>query len=695
MTQARNSSLKRAAGRGLARLIKLVERSSTTVFEPADLKDRLRAQHPVIVATWHGQFMMTVCLHPRDIPVAAMVARHGDAEVIGDAMAAFGVELIRVAGAGERKKDRGGAHALRAALTALKGRATQPPVSLVMTADVPPGPARIAGAGIITLARLSGCPILPVASATTRYKAFKTWSRVTVNLPYSKLAFVGGPAIHVPRDADEAQLEALRVELEASLNAVTARAYALAGADPARATPPNAASAPIKPGILLKTYGGITSAARPLVGPLLRHRERKGKEDGARLMERRGVASLARPNGPLVWVHAASVGETNAVLPVISALRAARPDMTVLLTTTTVTSARLAEDRLPTGTLHQYVPLDAASYASAFLDHWRPDLAVFTESEIWPGLILAIGERRIPLALVNARMSPKSYKSWQRLTGISGPLFSRFSVILAQNEKLARWFRDVGGRVVVPVGNLKADAPPPPVDRASHAVLMAALGERPRLLAASTHEGEEVIVAQAHGLLAEQFAGFCTLIAPRHPERGPAIAASLSALGLRVALRSRDEPLTGETQVYIADTIGELGTLFASVPIAFMGGSLIDRGGQNPLEPVSLGAAVLTGPSVHNFRDEYRALEAAGGSATITDAASLATKVSALLREPDEREAMVAAAREAVDRLKGALARTVATLLPLLPPVLPPAVHVAKPETAAELDQPLSFKNAS
>jgi 3-deoxy-D-manno-octulosonic-acid transferase len=471
---------------------------------------------------------------------------------------------------------------------------------------------------------------------------------------------------------------------------VTARAYALAGADPARATPPNAASAPIKPGLLLKTYGGLTSAVRPLVGPLLRHREQKGKEDGARLMERRGVASLARPSGPLVWVHAASVGETNAVMPLIAALRAARPDVKVLLTTTTVTSARLALDRLPPGTLHQYVPFDAPSYAAAFLDHWRPDMVLFTESEIWPSLILAIAERRIPLGLVNARMSPKSYKSWQRLSGISGPLFSRFNVILAQNEKLARWFRDVGGRVVIPVGNLKADAPPPPVDAIKQAAMLRALGERPRLLAASTHDGEEVMIAEAHALLAAQYPNFCTLIAPRHPQRGPLIAAELGALGLRIALRSRDEPLTDETQVYIADTIGELGTLFASVPVAFMGGSLIDRGGQNPLEAVSHGAAVLTGPSVHNFRDEYRALEAAGGSRTVQDGAALAAKVLELMREPAQRETMVAAARDSADRLRGALARTLATVLPLLPP--------APVEIAPDADvtaQPLSFKNAS
>jgi 3-deoxy-D-manno-octulosonic-acid transferase len=479
MAETRTSGWKQTAGRTLARLIRAVERHSTLVLEPADLKQRLRDAHPVIIATWHGQFMMTVCLHPGDISVAAMVARHGDAELIGQAMAVFDVDLIRGAGAGARKKDRGGAHALRAALVALKGTADTAPASLVMTADVPPGPARRAGEGIITIARLSGCPIVPVASATTRYTAFKTWSRVTINLPFSKLAFVGGEPIHVPRDADAATLERLRAQLEASLNTVTARAYELAGADPARATPPNPASRPIHPGVLLKTYAAGTSAARAIVGPLLSRRVTRGKEDPARLAERRGVSGLARPAGPLVWVHAASVGETNAVLPVVMGLHSTRPDVTVLLTTTTLTSARLAAERLPRGAIHQYMPLDAPQYAARFLDHWRPNLAVFTESEIWPSLILATADRHIPLALVNGRMSAKSHRSWSRVASVSEPLFSRFEVILTQNAKLSRWFRDVGGRRVIAVGNLKADAPPPPIDDIKRAHLEQALAGRP------------------------------------------------------------------------------------------------------------------------------------------------------------------------------------------------------------------------
>lgn len=685
VTQPKKMAIERAAGASLARLIRMVARTSTAVTEPATLKDDLAAAHPIILAAWHGQFMMTCQLKPDGIPVSAMVAKHGDAEMIGEAMAAFGVHLIRGAGAGERRKDRGGAQALRAAVTALNGSADRPPASLVMTADVPPGPARRAGEGIITIARISGRPIVPVACASSRYKAFKTWSRMTVNLPFSKLAYVGGAPIHVPREADAQTLERLRLQLEDSLNAITLRAYELAGADPSAATPPHRGSPVAEPGLLLKTYAAAMRAAEPLSGRLLAYRQSQGKEDQTRLSERRGAASRPRPPGTLAWVHAASVGEMNAVLPVIDALVAARPGLNVLLTTATLTSAEIAAKRLPPQAIHQFIPLDTPSYAARFLDHWRPDLAIFTESEIWPSLILATAGRQIPLSLVNARMSARSYKRWKRLPRMAEPLFGRFAVILAQSEKLARWFRDSGGRVVLPVGNLKADAPPPPVDDAKLAYLRNELAGRPCLLAASTHEGEEAIAGEAHRALASKISGFCTLIAPRHPERGEAIARDLTAQGLKVARRSRGEPLTPATDIYIADTIGELGTLYSACPIAFVGGSLIPRGGQNPLEAIALGAVVLTGPSTHNFRDEYAALLKAGGAIEVASAAGIVDAVTRLHASPAEHARICANAKAALAGMTGALARTLDVLLPLLPPA---------PQVSPSA-QPMSYQRAS
>jgi 3-deoxy-D-manno-octulosonic-acid transferase len=658
--------LNRLAGGALARLISLVQRSSKAVYEPADALQRLHGDHPLIVAVWHGQFMLSSGFKPGpDVKVAAMVARHGDAELVGAAMERFGVELIRGAGAGGRRKDRGGLHALRQAVRYLNDG-----YSVVMTADVPPGPARVAGAGIVAIARLSGRPIVPCAAASSRFRALDTWSRMTINLPRSKIAYVAGDPIWVPHDAGETELEFARKQLERALNAATERAYAIVGADirriaPATLVDPDAP--PAAPDFRLKAYRTAMSMLRPLAPLILKVRERGGKEDPRRRGERLGRANVARPSGVLCWVHAASVGETNAVLPLIEALGSVRPDLHFLLTTGTVTSAGLAERRLGPNAVHQYVPLDAPEYASRFLEHWQPDLAVFTESEIWPSLILETSARNIPIALVNARLSHRSRRRWQRNKSMAVPLFGRFSIILAQNERMALGFSAVGARNVVSVGNLKIDAPPPPVDDVELERLKAALGERPVFAAASTHEGEEESIAVAHRALARHFEGLCTIIAPRHPERGTALAETLKNLGFTVAQRSLGALPGPRTEIYIADTIGELGTLYALSQVAFIGGSLVDRGGQNPIEAVRHGAAVITGPHWQNFRDEYRTLLRHEGAIEVKSSADIAAVVSKLLDNPQELQRMRSGATQALGTLSGALDKTVEALLRYLP----------------------------
>lgn len=657
--------LNRLAGRSLARFIGLVRRRSRLETEPPELSAWLAAQHPCIIACWHGQFMMLRAIKPDGVPVKAMVARHADAEVIGEAMAALGIDLIRGAGAAGRQKDRGGVQALRLSVRALEEGA-----SLVMTADVPPGPARRAGEGIVTIARLSGRPIIPLASATTRQRVLNTWSRMTINLPSAKLAFAAGEPIFVPRDADAETLERLRRRVEQSLNEVTERAWRMAGADVTRiAIPGNAdpAAPPATPGLGLRTYRHAMGAVRPLAPAFLWFRARNGKEDAARRGERLGRAAIERPEGRLVWVHAASVGETNAVLPVIHALHEARPDLKFLLTTGTVTSADIARRRLGPCGIHQYVPLDAPQYARAFLDHWHPDLAVFTESEIWPNLILETAARRIPIALVNARMSGRSYKRWKARPAMSAPLFNRIDHVLAQNEQLARRFGELGARRVEAVGNLKIDAPPPPVDAAALERLRTALDGRPAILAASTHEGEETVVVAAHRRLAASIPGLVTIIAPRHPDRGPPLAEAFAAQGLEVAVRSRGQLPGAATDIYLADTIGELGTLYALAPVAFIGGSLIPHGGQNPIEAVRHGAVVVTGPHWHNFRDAYTALLKHKGAAEVRNADELVAVIEQLAGDAKQASLMHAGAEAALSTLAGALSRTVDVLIALLP----------------------------
>ena len=657
------TTLMRLGGRSLARLIKYVDKTSDLTLDPPDLHEKLGVQHPVILAMWHGQFMLLPLLQQHAVTVKAMVARHGDAELIGEALRQFDIELIRGAGAGDRKRDRGGATALREAVRALAEGST-----VALTADIPPGPARVSGTGIVTLARMSGRPIVAVAAASSRYTSFDTWSRMTLNLPYAKLALVMGEPVWAPREADEAALEAVRREVERQLNHVTNKAYAIVGADIARATPLEylAVDPKSKPGFAIKAYRTALALARPAAPLLLAHRARQGKEDPARRAERLGIASVPRPSGRLVWVHAASVGETNVALPVIGELLKAYADVSVLLTTGTTTSAALAAARLPERAIHQYVPLDVRGFTRRFLDHWKPDLAIFTESEVWPNLVLETSARSVPLALINARMSPRSMKRWRRFAGAARPLFARFDVTLAQNEKIARMLRVLGARNVTNAGNLKIDSPPPPADRAELARLRAALAGRPCFLAASTHPGEERIVASAHRILAQNLPSFLTIIVPRHPERGADLQTELQAQGFRVERRSLT-PLPGkDTDIFIADTLGELGTFYALSPAAFIGGSLVARGGQNPIEAVRHGAVVLTGPSHHNFNDAYVALLASDGAIEVKSAGDLAAAINRLYANEAEAQSRREGANAALSSLSGALVKTLDALRPYL-----------------------------
>jgi 3-deoxy-D-manno-octulosonic-acid transferase len=365
-----------------------------------------------------------------------------------------------------------------------------------------------------------------------------------------------------------------------------------------------------------------------------------------------------------------------AILPLIGALRHDWPALHLLLTTGTVTSAQLAADRLPADVLHQYLPLDAPRYMGRFLDHWRPQLAVLTESEIWPNLILEASSRGIPLALVNARMSTRSLARWRKRADVARPLFGRLDVVVAQNEKLARRFAELGAPRTLVAGNLKIDAPPPPVDAAALGRLRDAISGRPQFVAASTHDGEDQIVAAAHRAMADRIAGLITVIAPRHPERGGAIASMLKAQGLAVTQRSLGELPERDSDIYVADTIGELGTLYALSPVAFIGGSLVAHGGQNPIEAIRHGAAIVTGPHWQNFQDAYSALLRHRGAVEARDAAGLAQAIGNLLTDSAERERMRTSANDALAGLSGALSRTLAALAPLLGPV-PEASRVA------------------
>jgi 3-deoxy-D-manno-octulosonic-acid transferase len=415
--------------------------------------------------------------------------------------------------------------------------------------------------------------------------------------------------------------------------------------------------------LALTAYRYATMALSPAVPFALARRARRGKEDAARVRERLGYASTIRPAGELIWIHGASVGECLSVLPLIEALLEVA-HRSVLVTSGTVSSANMIADRLPPRAVHQYAPVDTPASTRRFLDHWRPDIALFVDSEIWPNTIVSAHMRKIPVALINGRMSQRAFLGWQRVRKAAATLLGCYDLFLAQDTATAARLSALGAKRVVISGNLKADAPPLPVDQNNLSGLRHAIGNRPVLLTASTHAGEEETILPAHDRLCQSFPDLLTIIAPRHPGRGSDIA-MLS--GVRsTARRSRGELPTNDTAVYVADTLGELGTLYNLAPFTFVGGSLVPHGGQNPLEPARLQRGVLAGPNTQNFAIAYDAIFAAQGVGRVASSAEIVAVAERLLRNPNDAIEMGKAAAKAAETLGGAVDRTLNAVETLL-----------------------------
>lgn len=410
----------------------------------------------------------------------------------------------------------------------------------------------------------------------------------------------------------------------------------------------------------LALYGLATRLAAPVAPALLNARARRGKEDPARLGERLGHASLPRPDGPLAWIHAVSVGEAVSALALVDWLSARRPDLALLMTTGTRTAAQMMAARLPTGAAHQYAPLDTPGAVKRFLDHWRPGLGLIVESELWPNLILGAETAGVRLALVSARITRASADGWGRAPAAARRMLGAFQVVLAQDaataDRLAAMGRPADGRL-----NLKDAAEPLPVDDAGLGRLRAAVAGRQVLLAASTHAGEDELVTAAWAALPQPRP--LLVIAPRHPARAETIAAALAPH--RIARRSLGRQPDADTQIYLADTLGELGLFYRLADLCLVGGSLVAGvGGHNPLEPARLGAAIVSGPHVANFQDLYADLEAAGGAALARG--ELAPILAALIADPDARTALAARALAFAETRRAALAQGWARLEPLV-----------------------------
>ncbi|WP_417666686.1 3-deoxy-D-manno-octulosonic acid transferase [Roseibium sp.] len=418
--------------------------------------------------------------------------------------------------------------------------------------------------------------------------------------------------------------------------------------------------------VLVTLYLALSRLAGPILKLVHAYRCSSGKDDPARGSEKFGLSSLARPSEAPVWIHAASVGEAASVLPLIERLCAA--GNTVLLTTVTRTSAELASRQLPDGAIHQYAPFDSPLYWLRFLSFWQPKLALTVESEVWPACYVALRERSIPFCIVNGRMSERSFKGWSRLTAAARFIFAIPDLVLAQSSGDADRFKRLGARSVAEPGNLKFDARPENPEPETLAALRGMLHDRPRWLAALTHPGEDEIALEAHLELLKETPDLLLMLVPRHPVRGDEIARLAEGRGLVVARRSRGDEIGPDTQVYLGDTLGEMGLFYSLSGVCFLGGSFTDVGGHNPVEAANFETAIVSGPKVANARTVYRALWDTGGATKVSEAKELPGEVARLLSDDRGHSASIAAASGVVAGGQGALERTLELLSPYLAP---------------------------
>ncbi|UWQ80489.1 3-deoxy-D-manno-octulosonic acid transferase [Leisingera sp. S132] len=428
-------------------------------------------------------------------------------------------------------------------------------------------------------------------------------------------------------------------------------------------------TAPAQRTLLYSLYCGVSALIAPFAWRKVAGKLRDYGLPEERVRERLGHASLPRPAGRLIWFHAASVGESLSVLTLIARMGEQMPDAEFLITSGTPTSADLIAKRMPARCRHQFPPLDTAAAVNRFLAHWQPDLGVFVESELWPQMLVRARKTGCPLVLLNARLSDKSVKGWTKRPETARYILDQFTLLVTQNQKTAANLQMMGAAPerIRPGSNLKAVSAPLPVDQDALAKVRTSIGARPVWVASSTHEGEEETVLEAHKTLLKQHPDLCLLLAPRHPERGDAVEMLVKDAGLSCARRSKGVLPGTQTHVYLADTLGEVGTWYALSPLVFLGGSLREIGGHNPFEPMQAGAAVITGTGHYNFAETYAELTALGAAVEVQSAADLAAHVLEWLEKPAAFQAARDAAKAFISRQSDQLDKTVDALLALLP----------------------------
>ncbi len=418
--------------------------------------------------------------------------------------------------------------------------------------------------------------------------------------------------------------------------------------------------------MLSTAYRLLTDIGAPIISFYLRRRRKRGREDAERFYERLGFPSMPRPKSRIIWCHAASVGEAASLLALIDKLRATYSDTHVLITTGTVTSARMLAGRLPHGVTHQYMPVDRMKYVRRFLAHWRPDFIIWVESELWPNILSEIRIQKIPAILINGSMSEKSFRNWYRFRLWASEILGAFLLCLTQTEEDCSRFVALGAKPVRCIGNIKYAGNPLPCEADELTRLRHIIGTRPVWLMASTHRGEEDLALDAHVTLKETWPDLLTVIVPRHPARGQEIADRIITRGIVFSQRSRGEVPDARAEIYLADTLGELGLFYRLCPIMGMGGSFVPVGGHNIIEAAQLGCAIFFGPHMHDFAEIKREFVDHHAALALRHANEIVFTVDRLLRAPEARIQLAHAARELADAKRHILDKVMDAVKPWL-----------------------------
>jgi 3-deoxy-D-manno-octulosonic-acid transferase len=617
-------------------------------FEAA--RAALAADEGLIGLFWHGRIAQAIACRPLLGAKArrVMISHSRDGAFIALAAERLGIPTIR--GSTERAKDalaKGGAVAFRAAVkTIAEGGA------MLLTPDGPRGPAQVMPAGPVQLARAAQAPVFCLGLAAAPALTLNTWDGARIPLPFARAVLVTAGPFRAPVRMDASSLEAARLAWQDAMNAAQGRAEAILVAGTARRT------------LGLHLYALAGRLVAPLASVWLRRGVARGKEDPIRWREKLGVPSAPRPPGRLVWLHGVSVGESLALLPLAQAVIRERPGTSLLVTSATRASAASLGPRLPPAAVHQFAPLDTPGAVRRFLTHWRPDLGVLAESDLWPNLILAAEARGTRLALISAHLSESSLKGWRRAEGAVRRVLASFDLILARDASAAEGLRSLGGRVDG-LADLKFGAAPLAADPHELACLKRALAGRVCLLAASTHPGEDLIVLDAFRSARGHGVDAVLIIAPRHPERGVDIEALATERGLRAGRRATGAD-PSHLDIYVADSIGELGLFYRLANLAVIGGSFVPggAGGHNPLEPARLETPFVAGPQVEAWPVYAELVEA--GATRLVAPGDLAEAFRWVDGDPKGPRDMAARARALVEARDAAAMGGIAPVLDLL-----------------------------